>query len=83
MPHKNGERRAEERLEEGRVEVYYWEDPVEWIDDIPDDFKYSVELLPIFAYQYYAVFCQHVMEQFKYLFKAEFLNEMLDVEQLI
>lgn len=39
VPDEDGDRRVQEGLEEGGVEIDDGEDPVKWIDDDSDDFK--------------------------------------------
>ena len=80
MSHKNRKGRAEEGLEEGRVEVDNREDPVERIYYVPDNFEHSIELFPVFTDNYHAMFCQDIVKQFEYFLKAEFLNKVLDIK---
>jgi len=61
MSNKYGQRRAEEGLEEGRIEVNNGENPVEGVYDVSNDFKGSVQLLSVPADYYYTVLCQDVM----------------------
>ena len=42
MSDKDGQRGIEEGLEEGGIEIYYGENPVERVNNISDEFKQSV-----------------------------------------
>lgn len=83
VPDEDGDRRVQEGLEEGGVEIDDGEDPVKWIDDDSDDFKDLIQCLPTFADNYCAVFSQHVVEYLDNFEEAILLNYLLDGVELV
>jgi hypothetical protein len=80
---EDGHGRGEEGLEEGRVEVDDGEDPVERVDNHPDDLKDQIEVLPVPADDNHVVLGQDIVDNLYNLQQTISLNGSLYAVELV
>ena len=83
MADDDGQRRAEEGLEELRVEVDDRKDPVEWVENTSNDLEELVEVLPGFADNDYVLLGERIVEDLDEFEEIEAVDKAFDVAELI